>query len=213
MGRLPCTVSPQHPPNPRIPLLPSPPISPITRRPSGTHTADTPAQTPTRLPPHKAICPNDVLACQAPRATKKQAATHSAPFTGRHPPATFMQRKPCYHCCHPCPTANCGAKPNALSESTRQSRRPVHHHSIPWHSTPNQRCHLIFIMHPSITEQCRPPQSHNVAEANHGTDTDHRCSFPHTSNHKTARQNRQHQKTPLLFTRSLQSCAMRTICA
>ena len=165
------------------------PISPINHRQSGTHAGDTPAQTPTRLPSHKGICPNDGLACQAPRATKTQAATYSAPFTGPHPTAAPMQPKrschkqktpitvrrssiSCSHRCHSCPTANCRAKPNALAESTRQPRKPVHLHYIHWQPTPNQQCHLTYIMHPSNIVQCPPPQSHNLGETSLRAHTD-----------------------------------------
>ena len=144
-----------------------------------------------------------------PRRTQPKRPRH----TQKTPTTVPRSSRACHRCCHSFPTANCGAKPNALAESTRQSRRTVHLHSIPWHSTPNQHCHLIFIMYLSFIEECRPPQSHNVAEANLGTGTDHQCSFPHTSNHNTARQDRQHQKSPLLFTIPLQRCAMRTFCA
>ena len=99
--------------------------------------------------------------------------------------------------------ANRSAKPNTLAASTGQPRKRVHHHFILWKTTPNQHCHLSFIMHPSFIEQCRLPQSHHAAEANVGTGTDHRCSFAHNSSHTTARQNRQHQKTPVVLTRYL----------
>ena len=165
-GRLLCTLSPQHPGNARAALpprnartalLPSSPISPITHCPSGTDAHNTPARTPTHLPSHICICPNDVIVCWAPTATTTQAASHSAAFTKRHRTATGTQPKSprhthkepktvrrssqsCHYCSHVCKTAMSLAKSNALAESKGESRRRVHLHSIHWPTpqTPNQ---------------------------------------------------------------------------
>ena len=112
----------------------------------------------------------------------------------------------CHRCCHSCPTANCRATTNALSESTCQSRRPVHLHSIPWHSTPNQQYHSIFIMHPSFIEQCRPPQSRHLAEANLGTGTDTDAAF-HTPQTITQRDRTVNIKRAHFYLRDLSKVA------
>ena len=128
----------------------SSPISPTTNRASSTHTGNTPAQTPTRFPSHICICPNDIPAYQTPKTTKRQAETRPALFTAHHRNASGKQpkgrcrrtqkapttvRRPsktCNHCWQACPTANRGAKPNALAESTGQprSRALLHSHSL-----------------------------------------------------------------------------------
>ena len=113
---------PQHPRKARIALLPSSPISPITRRVSCNDAHNMPPQTPTAFPSGISICPNDVLVYWAPTATKAQASSHSAPFTKLHLTATGTQpkrprhthkapktvrrsSKSCHYCLHVCKNA------------------------------------------------------------------------------------------------------------